>query len=165
MVSYPKTVLLATDGAEDSVRAARVAVSLSRSTGAELHVVHVGRPAPSAASGGSGGAPPLPGEPVGYAEKTARRMLEGQVEVVRSLGGEATGEHLRIGVPATEVISVANDLGADMIVVGSGGPKTVRRAVAATARRSTIGRASDAIVRGAPCPVLVVRGDIELEEI
>jgi nucleotide-binding universal stress UspA family protein len=44
----------ASNGTEDSIRAARAAVALSTGTGAELHVVHVGQAAAR---------PPLPGEP------------------------------------------------------------------------------------------------------
>lgn len=153
-MTYPKKVLLATDGAEDSVRAARVA--LCNSSGAELHVVHVGQAAASAA-GATG--PALPGEPPGYAERQARRLLDGQVELVRSLGGEVADSHLRMGQPAAEVVAAAKEVGADLLVVGSGGPHQVRRAVAATTRRPALGRASDVIVRAARCPVLVARGD------
>ncbi|MDP8902052.1 MAG: hypothetical protein M3N33_13120 [Actinomycetota bacterium] len=35
----------------------------------------------------------------------------------------------------------------------------LKRAIAATTRRAALSRAADAIVRTAPCPVLVVRGD------
>ena len=39
MIDYPTKILLATDGTEDSTRAAHVTVALSSKTGAELHVV------------------------------------------------------------------------------------------------------------------------------
>lgn len=158
MNAYPKKVLLATDGTEDSIRAAHVAVALAGSTGAGLHVVHVGQAAPST-TGATAARPPLPGEPPGYAERQARRLLDGQVEVLRSIGGTVAEAHLRMGQPAAEVIALAEDLDADLLVVGSGGPRPVRRAVAATTRQAAMGRASGVIVRSAPCPVLVVRGD------
>ncbi len=161
MSAYPKKVLLATDGSEDSIRAAHAAVALSE--GSELHVVHVGQPAPPEV-GASAARPPLPGEPPGYAEKQARKLLDGQVKMVEAAGGNVTEAHLRMGRSAAEVISVATEVGADMVVVGSGGPRPVRRAVAATTRRPVLGRASDVIVRSAPCPVLVVRGDAALAD-
>jgi nucleotide-binding universal stress UspA family protein len=40
----------------------------------------------------------------------------------------------------------------------------MRRAVAATTRKSALGRASDAIVHSAHCPVLIVRGEGPLGE-
>lgn len=158
MNGYPTKVLLATDGTEDSVRAARVAVALSSSTGAELHVVHAGQAAPST-TGATAARPPLPGEPPGYAEKQARRLLDGQVEVIRSIGGEVSEAHLRMDESAAAVVSVGMEIEADLIVVGSGGPRPFRRAFAAATRRAALGRASDAIVRTAHCPVLVARGE------
>jgi nucleotide-binding universal stress UspA family protein len=158
MIEYPTKILLATDGGADSVRAGQVAVSLAAKHGAELHVVHVGHAA-SSTSGVTveGGA--LPGEPPGYAERQAEKMLEGQVEQLQSTGGAVTEPHLRMGQPAAEVITLSEELEADLLVVGSGGPRPVRRAVAATTRRPAIGRVSEVIVRTAPCPVLVIRGE------
>lgn len=158
MIEYPTKILLATDGGADSVRAGQVALALAAKHGAELHVVHVGHAA-SSTSGVTveGGA--LPGEPPGYAERQAEKLLEGQVEQLRSAGGAVTESHLRMGQPATEVTSLSHELGTDLLIVGSGGPHSVRRAVAATTRRPAIGRVSEVIVRTAPCPVLVIRGE------
>lgn len=158
MTAYPKKVLLATDGTEDSVRAARVAVALTASSGGELHVIHVGQAAtPSTGTTVEGAS--LPGQPPEYAEKQARKLLDGQVEVIKSVGGEVTGAHLRMGQPAQQVVLLSDELGADLLVVGSGRPRAVRRAGAATMRRAALGRASDYIVRTAHCPVLVAHGD------
>jgi nucleotide-binding universal stress UspA family protein len=44
---FPTKVLLATDGSGDAELAATTAASLAKSTGSELHVVHVWRPMPS----------------------------------------------------------------------------------------------------------------------
>lgn len=163
MSAYPKKVLLATDGSEDSIRAAHASVALANRAESELHIVHVGNP-PTPEVGASAARPPLPGTPPGYAEKEARKLLEGQAKMVEAIGGEVSESHLRMGQSAAEVISVATEVGADMVVVGSGGPRPVRRAVAATTRRPVLGRASDVIVRSAPCPVLVVRGDAALAD-
>lgn len=158
MIEYPTKILLATDGTEDSAKASRAAAALAHPSGAELHVVHVGQAAPSNV-GVAPTRPMLPGEPPGYAERQARRLLEREVEEVRAEGGTVTDAHHRMGQPAAEVVALAVELGADLLVVGSGGPRQVRRAVAATTRRAAVGRAADAIVRTAPCPVLVVRGE------
>ena len=158
MSEYPRKVLLATDGTEDSTRAANAAFALVASSGAELHVVHVGQAAPSNVSA-SAMRPALPGEPPGYAERQARKLLDRHVEELRAEGATVTGAHQRMGRPATAVVALAEEIGADMLVIGRGGPHKMRRAVAATTRRAALGRAADAIVRTAPCPVLVVRGD------
>jgi len=57
--------------------------------------------------------------------------------------------HLRLDAPATEVAQMAADLEADMVVVGTHG----RRGIA----RLLLGSVAEAVVRLAPCPVLVVR--------
>ncbi len=158
MIEYPTKVLLATDGTDDSVMAAQVAVSLSGKTGAKLHVVHVGQPA-SIGSGTTVEGASLPIEPYESVVRRARRLLERQVEQIRSVGGTVSEPHLRMGQPAREVVRLSEEVGADLLVVGSGRPRPVRRAVAATMRRAALGRAADYIVRSAPCPVLVVHGD------
>ena len=156
MIPYPKKVLLATDGTEDSTRAAHAAVALAGDADAELHVVHVGQSTASVYGAEAAGGR-LPGESTGYAERTARKLLDRQPEQIRAAG--VFGTHLRTGRPAAEVVAPAEQLGVDLLVVGSGGPCPMRRAVAATVRRSALGRVSDAIVRSAHCPVLVVRGE------
>ena len=56
-------------------------------------------------------------------------------------------------------MGLSDEIGADLIVVGSGRPRAVRRAVSETMRRAAIGAAADYIVRSAHCPILVVRDD------
>ncbi len=80
-----------------------------------------------------------------------------QVEEIRTTGGTVAEVYLRVGQPAPEVISAA-ELGADLLVVGSGGPRAMRHAVARTMRRAALGSVSDAIIRTAHGPVLVLRG-------
>lgn len=150
--------MLATDGSEDSARAVDVAVALSGKTGAELHVVHVGQ-APSPSTGTTVHGASLPATPYESVVKSARKLLEGEVERARRAGGDIAGSHLRIGTPAYEVVGLSEELGADLVVVGSGRPRSVRRAGATAMRRVVMGRACDHIVRNAPCPVLVVRGN------
>lgn len=157
MIEYPTKVLLATDGSGDSDRATEVAVALSSKAGAELHVVHVGQ-APPPSTGTTVHGASLPTVPYESVVKSARKLLEGEAERVRRAGGGVAGSHLRIGTPAHEVVGLSAELDADLLVVGSGRPRPVRRAGATAMRRVVMGRASDYIVRNAPCPVLVVRG-------
>ncbi len=42
MSIFPTTILLATDGSKEAQLAAATAADLAKSTGSELHVVHVG---------------------------------------------------------------------------------------------------------------------------
>jgi nucleotide-binding universal stress UspA family protein len=54
-----------------------------------------------------------------------------------------------MGEVALEIVALAEELGADLIVMGSRGLGGVRRAL--------MGSVSDSVVRHAHCPVLVVR--------
>lgn len=57
--------------------------------------------------------------------------------------------HVRIGPPAREILDTAAMIGADLIFVGSHGWRGLDRVL--------FGSVSEAIVRGAGCPVMVVR--------
>jgi nucleotide-binding universal stress UspA family protein len=57
--------------------------------------------------------------------------------------------HLRVGNAAPEIVALAEEIEAGLIVMGSRGQGGIRRAL--------IGSVSDAVVRHAHCPVLVVR--------
>jgi nucleotide-binding universal stress UspA family protein len=57
--------------------------------------------------------------------------------------------HLRVGDAAPQIVALAEEIEAGLIVMGSRGLGGIRRAL--------IGSVSDAVVRHAHCPVLVVR--------
>ncbi len=158
MIDYPTKVLLATDRTDDSVMAAQAALALCGKTGAELHVVHVWRAALSA-TGTTVKGVSLPSEPYEHAARRAERLLDRQVEQLRVIGGTVTGSYLRMGQPAAEVIDLSEQLGVDLLVVGSGRPRPVKRIVTATMGRAALGRVAGTIVRSAHCPVLVVHND------
>jgi nucleotide-binding universal stress UspA family protein len=142
MTLFPKRTLLPTDGSEE---AARVAVELARSTDSELHVMHVKllpvTPSYPEALGRR--------EDLESAERQARELLDEQVEKIEDVGGTVAGVHLRQKLPAEEIVALAEELGADLIVLGSGGRWWTQRA--------NSGSVFDRVVRHANCPVLVVR--------
>ena len=53
-------------------------------------------------------------------------------------------------------MGLSDEIGADLIVVGSGRPRTVRWAASGTMRRAAVGAAADIVVRSAHCPILVI---------
>jgi nucleotide-binding universal stress UspA family protein len=57
--------------------------------------------------------------------------------------------HARIGQPVREILDLAEEIGADLIVIGSHGRGAVGRLL--------LGSVSTAVLHGARCPVLVVR--------
>lgn len=144
MAGFPEKILVATDGANDSDLAIERAVDLANKTGSELHVVYVLIVSHWMV-------------PDTLSETQYRRLREGaqevldqQVEKAEKLGGKVAQGHLKTGRRADEeIINLAEELEADLIVVGSRGAGTISRAF--------MGSDSESIVRHADVPVLVVR--------
>jgi len=158
MSIFPTKVLLATDGSEEASSATEAAVEIAQKTGSELHVVHVYGVAPiyplySPETTDPGGAeledPVLEEELEGLSERRAQEVLDAAVEKVQSAGATVAQAHLREGGVPHEIVALAEDLGVGLVVVGSRGRGGIRRAL--------MGSVSDAVVRHAHCPVLVVR--------
>jgi nucleotide-binding universal stress UspA family protein len=147
MSIFPTRILLATDGSGEAELAARTAIDLADGTGSELHVVHVGR-LPNFLTNGPG--------TIGYDRRLYEKLEEEAWEVLRKLtwrvkvaGGTVAETHLRIGGAAEEIVDLAEELGAGLIVMGSRGRGGIRRAL--------MGSVSDSVVQHAHCPVLIAR--------
>ncbi len=82
-------------------------------------------------------------------DRQARTLLDTETEKVRAAGGVVTQAHLRMGKAAHEIVALAEEMGAGLIVIGSRGLGGIRRAL--------MGSVSDSVVRHAHCPVFVVR--------
>ena len=74
--------------------------------------------------------------------------LEDQVGKARA-GGLSARSALRTGVPYEEIVALARDERADLIVIGTHGRGGIDRAL--------LGSVADRVVRLAPCPVLTLR--------
>lgn len=70
--------------------------------------------------------------------------------ISRAHGVDVARSHVRTGSPAHEILAVAREIGAEMLVLGSRGRGAVRSAV--------LGSVSQDVVHGATVPVLVMRG-------
>ena len=137
-------ILLATDGSEDAVLAARAATDLSRKSGAELHVAHVWHIP-------IGAWPAMPDMYSEYYELQGEEVLAEQVEGIENLGGEVAESHLRSrAAVADELLYLAREVNADLIVMGSRG--------AGRLRRLATGSVSEGVVHHAHLPVLMLRG-------
>lgn len=147
MSVFPTPIVLATDGFPSGALAARMAADISARTGSELHVVHVLPVTKLYSNVDIVLARGIEQHEEG--EKHGRELLEAQVEEVSRAGGATTETHLRQGVPDQEVVALAADISAGLIVVGSRGLGSMRRTL--------MGSVSDSIVRHAHCPVLVTR--------
>jgi nucleotide-binding universal stress UspA family protein len=151
MSIFPTKILLATDGSEEADLALRTARDLATSTVSELHIVYVEAASyifPSTDWETFGGEE-LPTRLDETAEEVAKTRVDEQVQKVREADGEVAGAHARVGFPDAEIVDLAEDLGAGLIVMGSRGHAGLRRAL--------MGSVSDSVVRHAHCPVMVVR--------
>jgi universal stress protein A len=135
-----KTILFATDFSLASDAALANAEALAKSTGAKLLIVHVEEP-PLAYGGGE--------LYYGLPEPSSERILK-MLEDVRPKDPAVAFTHrLTMGDPASEIVRIAGDEKAEMIVIGTHGRSGVSRLL--------MGSVAEAIVRKSPCPVLVYR--------
>jgi nucleotide-binding universal stress UspA family protein len=148
-VSFPAKILLATDGSEEAALAAQSAADLAARTASELHVTHVGKALSQGGFVAGVDVGPLPTGSQELLDKEAKELLQAQLERMREAGASVTEAHLMSGRADEEIIFRAEQVGADLVVVGSRGLGGVRRAL--------MGSVSDSVVRHAHCPVLLVR--------
>jgi len=126
----------------------RQAASLAQLTGASLDVVSAYEPVPSSrVSAEQGGAPADvqhefgPREDVNFA-------LDGAAGIARDFDVEIKS-HPRDGDPADAILQVAEEVDADLIVVGNKGMTG--------ARRFLLGSVPNKVSHHAPCSVIIVR--------
>jgi nucleotide-binding universal stress UspA family protein len=140
-----KNILLATDGSRDAEVALRAAADISEKSGAALHVIHVWTDVRPPANPGL-----VLDDYSRCLEKEAAKLLRQQAWKARVSGGRTVWVYLRVGEPVEEIGSLAEELDADLVVVGNRGAGRVKRLIT--------GSVSEGVVRRASCPVLVVRG-------
>jgi nucleotide-binding universal stress UspA family protein len=146
MSIFPTTILLATDGSEEAQLAATTAADLAQKTNSELHLITVGPDYPLYE---------LPEHPADFEDvlrkkrREAKEMLEQQAKRIEEWGASVKETHLHEGRAAEEIVELAEEIGAGLIVLGSRGHGRLRRAL--------MGSVSDAVVRHAHCPVTIVR--------
>jgi nucleotide-binding universal stress UspA family protein len=146
MSIFPTRILLATDGSAEAQLAATTAADLAERTSSELHVVTVGPDYPLYE---------LPEHPADFEDvlqkqrRGAKEVLEHQVIRIEESGGTVNERHLREGRADEEIVILAQEIGAGLIIMGSRGQGRIRRAL--------MGSVSDSVVRHAHCPVTIVR--------
>ena len=142
-----KRLVCATDFSEGAAAAERQAAALARALGAELLLLHVASEAPLWRE--------TLGTPAVRAVFEAQRKWATDVLAERAVALAAQGVtargRLEVGVPWKEIVRVAADEGAEMIVMGTQGRTGLDRWL--------LGSVAERVVRRAPCPVLTVRPD------
>ncbi|WP_437732395.1 universal stress protein [Sorangium sp. So ce1335] len=142
-----KTLLLAHDFDETSELALDTAIELARKLSAKIVVAHVYSVPIYSFPEGSALIPSA--EDAARIAEAAQRSLDQVLERRRAAQDVEVSGVLRAGVPDAEICRLAEEIGADMIVIGT----HARGAVA----RALIGSVAQRVVRAAKVPVLTVR--------
>jgi nucleotide-binding universal stress UspA family protein len=140
MNRFPKKILLATDGSENTTQATQAAVDIARRRGSEIHLIHVWHDVHT---------PHAHAFVKSELRQHGREILDKEVKRIEEQGGTVTRSHLREGRTFEEVIKLGDELKADLLLVGSRGHRGLRRML--------VGSNSEDIVHHAHRPVLVVR--------
>ena len=144
----PKNILLCTDFSANSRAVQQYAVEFAETFSANLTIIHV---VDSALLGYSSLNEKIPVEV---------RSLLGEIDksVTKALGIVAAecGKHVaqvrscsRMGRPGAEILKASKELGSDLIVMGTHGRTGLQHLL--------LGSTAAQVLRGAHCPVLVVR--------
>ena len=135
-------ILVAVDLTEESRALATKAALLQKAYSAKLSCVHVIEPL----SLTYGGDVPMDLSTIQeQIQETAKNQLQ---EFAMELRIDTENQHLIFGRPQTEIDSLAHQIAADLIVVGSHG----RHGIALL-----LGSTANGVLHGAPCDVLAVR--------
>ena len=138
--------LVATDGSPEAEQALDYGITIAKRTGAELRVLSVAE---------------LSDEPISMEPGAERRAVRrpgralAQANVDAAVGRakaarvKATGRTVQAADPSVGIVREAEEIGADLIIIGSRGLTGIRRVV--------LGSVAERVVERAHCPVLVVR--------
>lgn len=147
-MSLFKRIVVGTDGSDSAREAIRQAAALAQMSGASLDVVSAYEPVPDRRSQEEASSAPAdvshefgPREDVNFAlDGAAAIAADFSVEVAR---------HPMDGDPADAILKVAEDVEADLIVVGNKGMTG--------ARRFLLGSVPNKVSHHAPCSVFIAR--------
>lgn len=141
------TIVVGTDGSGTASAAVTLALRLAQADGATLHLVSAFRdPATTVAVAHAGAVAVADGGMSTAAAKSACEEL--LAEAARRAEGVKVETHAVPGAPADVMVSVAEAVGADLIVVGSKGMRGARR---------IIGSVPNSVAHRAPCHVLIAK--------
>jgi universal stress protein A len=141
MTQYSK-ILIAVDLSEDSAQVAQRASALAQSNNAELHLIHVIEPL-SFAYGGD-----IPMDFSGIQEEIHQQASQQLQRFGENHDIAESMQYIVLGRPEVEIHAKAEELDADLIVIGSHGRSGLALLMGSTA---------NGVLHGAICDVLAVR--------
>jgi nucleotide-binding universal stress UspA family protein len=143
-----KSIVVGTDGSDTASQAVRKAVDLAAALGAELQIVSAYEPVPTGRLSQERRDAP---EDIQWAispREDVDATLEAAAELARERGVQAA-VCPRQGDPADAVLDVAEEQGADLVIVGNKGMTG--------AKRFLLGSVPNKISHHAPCSVMIIR--------
>ncbi|MBP2018732.1 nucleotide-binding universal stress UspA family protein [Symbiobacterium terraclitae] len=145
-----KKILLATDGSDNSLHAARMAGELGAALKdvqvIVLYVAHVPRAYYAVDEFGNKVTPEVPMDVM--IRRTGEPILRKTISAL-GLPEEQVVTEVQVGEPAEEIVDYARLEQVDLIVMGSRGLSPIKELL--------VGSVSDKVLHTAPCPVLIVR--------
>jgi nucleotide-binding universal stress UspA family protein len=148
-------VLIATDGSDLSVHAARRGLELLGSPGS-LTVLAVLSEVPGDEAGGFEGPVETPEEQQAEWEQEQTDAHRAVAATLDAIGRPPSTERVEVGDPGGVICAVAREIDADVVVLGSHGRGVLKRVF--------LGSVSEHVLHHAPCPVLVVRQGAEHDD-
>jgi nucleotide-binding universal stress UspA family protein len=146
-----RRVLLALDGSTHSDQAAALAAVFPLTAGTAVDLIHVVQP-PRPAVGADYFADGYLAEALVEGEREQREWGEqmlGSVAEKLAAQGRKTSLQVRSGDPATEILALAEETGADLIIAGAKGESLIEHLLT--------GSVADRLLKKATCSVLLVR--------
>jgi nucleotide-binding universal stress UspA family protein len=145
-----KSIVVGTDGSETAFRAVSTAAELASALGATLHLVSVAKPVAATSWAAAEMVAAAPVAAQADWQEAVRTDLEETLERAARAARDAgvtVETHPRFGSPAEVLCDVAEDLHADLIVVGTRGMQGGKR---------FLGSIPNSVSHHAPCSVLIV---------
>jgi nucleotide-binding universal stress UspA family protein len=143
-----RSIVVGTDGSETAARAVGQAIELARAHGASLELVCAYEPVPAARLRQEAREVPPDLQWAINPREDVDAVLREAAERARAAGVAVT-VYAREGDPADAILDVAEERGADLIVVGNKGMTG--------AKRFLLGSVPNKVSHHAPCSVLIIR--------
>jgi nucleotide-binding universal stress UspA family protein len=140
-----KTIVVPVDFSQESFRVLDYAILVAEEFGAEVHPVHVRPQVEATAIERAGGVMSNYHESISFLQD---RLTD--IEHKHRLKFPPDHCHLRSGRPFAEICKLAREIDADLIILGSRGYSGLKRVL--------LGSTAERVIRFAPIPVLVPRG-------
>ncbi len=142
------SIVVGTDGSDTATKAVRQAVDLARAVGAKIELVSAYEPVPAQRLSGERREAPEDLQWAINPREDVDATLAAAATVARE-AGVPVDVYARQGDPADAILDVAEEQGADLIVVGNLGMTG--------AKRFLLGSVPNKVSHHAPCSVLIIR--------